>query len=256
MDRAILSPSKTSDSPPEKTLKLLHDRLDQAENEAKKLSEHLSRYGFKSDIAKTPTDTGRRSVIETITSFEVDKYEIGKYEVLKNNYQELVSRVCRTESIVHSLKLALVSLEAEKTLMNKDSVAGTISANESYQKELKKLKKDLVNARKTLDESEKFRVQTELEFQKLRDALNIKSGSNVDVVEKVKELKATRDRLTIQINEVGTILPFRWFMLHTSTTPYNFFHMEPDVHSKIMACISTRCCQTSFVRLSVICLGI
>ena len=204
MDRAILSPSKTRNSPPERTLKLLHERLDQAENEAKKLSEHLSSYGFKAD-AETPGSAGRRSVIETITPFEVDKYDSGKYEALKNNYQEIVARVCRTESTVHSLKLALVSLEAEKTLMNKDSVAGTLSTNETYEKELMKLKKNLVTAKKNLDESEKFRAQTELDFQKLRDFLNIKSGSNVNVVKKVQELKGTRDKLTRQLNEVGAM---------------------------------------------------
>jgi hypothetical protein len=202
MDKAVLPASRKSNSPPEKTLKLLHERLDQAENEAKKLSEHLSGYGFNAD-AETPHNVSRRSVIETITPFEVDKYDVGKYKALKNNYQELVARVCRTESTVHSLKLALVSLEAEKTLMNRDSVAGTLSANESYEKKLMKLKKDLVNARKTLDESETFRAQTEVDFQKLRDVLNIKSGSNVNVVKKVLEIKGTRDKLTKQLNEVG-----------------------------------------------------
>jgi hypothetical protein len=103
---------------------------------------------------------------------------------------------------VHSLKLALVSLEAEQTLMNRESAAGTLSANESYEKELMKLKKDLVNARKALDESEKFRAQTEQDFQKLRNVLNIKSGSNVNVVKKVQELKGTRDKLTKQVYEV------------------------------------------------------
>ncbi len=201
MDKVVLSPSKSSNSPPEKTLKLLHERLDLAENEAKKLSEHLSGYGFNAD-AETPRNAGRRSVIETITPFEVDKYDVGKYEALKNNYQELVARVCRTESTVHSLKLALVSLEAEQTLMNRESAAGTLSANESYEKELMKLKKDLVNARKALDESEKFRAQTEQDFQKLRNVLNIKSGSNVNVVKKVQELKGTRDKLTKQVYEV------------------------------------------------------
>ena len=202
MDKVVLSPSKTSNSPAEKTLKLLHERLDLAENEAKKLSEHLSSYGFNATAENAIKGHERRSVIETIAPFEVDKYDAGKYEILKNSYQELVARVCRTEGTVHSLKLALVSLEAEKTLMNRDSVAGTLSANEIYEKELKKLKKDLVNARKTLDESEKFRAQTEEDFQNLRDLLNIKSGSNVNVVKKVQEMKETRDKLTKQVNEV------------------------------------------------------
>ena len=205
MDKVVLSPSKTSNSrvsPAEKTLKLLHERLDLAENEAKKLSEHLSSYGFNATAENALEGHERRSVIQTIAPFEVDKYDAGKYEILKNSYQELVARVCRTEGTVHSLKLALVSLEAEKTLMNRDSVAGTLSANEIYEKELKKLKKDLVNARKTLDESEKFRAQTEEDFQKLRGLLNIKSGSNVNVVKKVQEIKGTRDKLTKEVNEV------------------------------------------------------
>jgi hypothetical protein len=199
MDKSVLSPSKTSNSPPERTLKLLHERLDQAENEAKKLSEHLSGYGFN---VETPQNAGRRSVLETITPFEVGKTGSGKYEALKNDYQELVARVCRSESTVHSLKLAVVSLEAEKTLMNRESAAGTLSANELYEKELLKLKKDLVNAKKTRDESEKFRAQTEVDFQKLRDVLSVKSGSNGNVVKKVKELKETRDKLTTQVHEV------------------------------------------------------
>lgn len=227
MDKAVLPASRKSNSPPEKTLKLLHERLDQAENEAKKLSEHLSGYGFNAD-AETPHNVSRRSVIETITPFEVDKYDVGKYKALKNNYQELVARVCRTESTVHSLKLALVSLEAEKTLMNRDSVAGTLSANESYEKKLMKLKKDLVNARKTLDESETFRAQTEVDFQKLRDVLNIKSGSNVNVVKKVLEIKGTRDKLTKQLNEL------REELRHEKNLRQNFEDSHEDLLSRVM----------------------
>ena len=200
MDKAVLSPSKPSNTPPEKTLKLLHERLDQAEQEAKKLSEQLSGYGFNPD-AGTPSKAGRRSIIETITP--LDKFEAGKYEMLKGNYEELVARVCRTESVVQSLKLALVSLEAEKNLMNRDSVAGALNANEAYEKELMKMKKDLVKTRKALDESETFRAQTEVDFQKVRDVLNIKTGSNKNVVKLVQELKEIRDKLTKQVNEVG-----------------------------------------------------
>lgn len=201
MDKEVLLPSKSSNSPAEKTLKLLHDRLNQAEYEAKKLSEQLTGYGFNAD-AGTPNNAGRRSVIETITPFEVDQYDVGKYENLKKNYEGLVTRVCRTESTVQSLKLALVSLEAEKSLMNRDSVAGTLTANEAYEKQLMKLKKELVKARKSIDESEKFRGQTELDFQKLRDVLSIRAGSNVNVVQKVQDLKSTSNKLTKHVNEV------------------------------------------------------
>lgn len=211
MDKTVISPLKRSNSPPEKTLQLLHERLDHAENEAKRLSEHLSAYGFNPDSVSPRNAGAGRNGIDTIAPFETDKFDAGKYELLKSNYEELVSRVCRTESTVHSLKLALVSLEAEKTLMNRDSVAGTITANESYEKELKKLKKDLVNATKSLSESERFRAQTEADFQQMRDVLSLKSGSNVHVVKRVLELKETRDKLSKQVNEVGVDL---WMLLY------------------------------------------
>ena len=60
----MLSPSKGAETPPEKTLKLLHERLDLAEQEAKKLSEQLSEYGFNAGVQKQST---KRSVIDVIT---------------------------------------------------------------------------------------------------------------------------------------------------------------------------------------------
>ena len=198
----MLSPSKGAETPPEKTLKLLHERLDLAEQEAKKLSEQLSEYGFNAGVQKQST---KRSVIDVITPFEAKSVDEIQFQVLKKNYEDLVSRVCRTESTVQSLKLALVSLEAEKSLMNKDSVAETLSANEAYQKKLMKLKKELVTSRKQLDESEKFRAQTEQDFERLRDEIGVKTGSNANVIEKVKELKVTRERLTKWVNEVSVI---------------------------------------------------
>ena len=202
MDKAVLSPSKAPETPPEKTLKLLHERLDLAEQEARKLSEQLSEYGFNAG-AGVQNQSTRRSVIDVITPFEAKSIDETQFQVLKKNYEDLVSRVCRTESTVQSLKLALVSLEAEKSLMNKDSVAETLSANEAYQKKLMKLKKELVTSRQQLDESEKFRAQTEQDFERLRDQIGVKTGSNANVVEKVKELKVTRERLTKWVNEVS-----------------------------------------------------
>ena len=203
MDRPVLSPSKTSETPPEKTLKLLHERLNLAEEEAKKLSEQLTEYGFNPG-AGVQSEAAGRSVIETITPFEAKPVDEVQYQVLKKNYEQLVSRVCRAESTVQSLKLALVSLEAENSLMNKDTVAGTISANEAYEKKLMKLKKELVTSRRQLDERERFRAYTEQDFQKVREQLGVKSGSSNDVVEKVQELRATREKLTKRVNEVST----------------------------------------------------
>lgn len=201
MDRAVLSPSKTAETPPEKTLKLLHERLDQAEQEARKLSEQLTEYGFNAG-AEVQHETGRRSVVEAITPFELKPVDDRQYDILKKNYEQLVSRVCRTESTVQSLKLALVSLEAENSLMNKESVAGTLNANEAYEKKLMKLKKELVTSRKQLDDSERFRAETEKDFQQLREQMGMKAGSSANVVEKVKELKITREKLTKRVNEL------------------------------------------------------
>ena len=202
MDKSVLTPSKVSHTPPEKTLKLLHERLDLAEEEARKLSGQLSDYGFKAGVQEK-SETVKRGVVETITPFKTKHVDEVQYEVLKKDYEQLVTRVCRTESTVQSLKLALVSLEAENSLMSKESGAGTLSANEAYEKELVKLKKELVSYRRQLDESERFRVETDQDFQKIREHVGSKTGANShSVVEKVVELKTTREKLTKRVNEV------------------------------------------------------
>ncbi|XP_046851718.1 coiled-coil domain-containing protein 150-like isoform X2 [Xenia sp. Carnegie-2017] len=205
MNKAVLSPSKARQSSSERTLKLLHEKLDEAESEVKNLSDNLISYGFSS-VAAPANNSERKNVIETIAPFEASENIVGYNDTMKKNYEDVVSRVCHVESTVQSLKLALVSLEAENTLMTRNSATKTLHANESYEKTLMKLKKDLTKTQKSLGESERFRAQTEEDFQKLRKILNCDAMTNSDIVLKIQEMYVTQDEVAKNADDLSRAL--------------------------------------------------
>ena len=102
-------------------------------------------------------------------------------ETLKKNYEVLVSRICKTESSLQSLKLNLASLRAERHL-NREELAASgekmSAAADAYEKELHRLGRDLLIARREnrdlVEEKTRSEEQAERLHKALRDATDVK----------------------------------------------------------------------------------
>ena len=95
---------------------LLQQRLNAAENETQGLVEQLASIGFAPEKAE--------SEISEIKSQLLPQYKarIADPEVLQRNYEALVSRVCKTESALQTLRLTLTRVQADRDVNKKEKV--------------------------------------------------------------------------------------------------------------------------------------
>lgn len=149
MSRRVISPKVHSSSSPQHTFEVMQRRLQMAEEETKKLVDQLAEYGFSRDRAEN-LEGSKSGRIEPVQPFKASGSIPPEVEILQRNYEQMVSRVCRAESTIQSLKLAMCSLEAEKNLATIDKEPEIVTLpKETYEAEIKRLKKDVQRYKKS-----------------------------------------------------------------------------------------------------------
>lgn len=204
MSRKVISPTLHASPSPQHTFEVMQRRLEMAEEETKKLVDQLAEYGFSRD-REGNAEGGKSGRIEPVQSFKASGTVSPQMEILQRNYEQMVTRVCRAESTIQSLKLAVCSLEAEKNLATIEKEPEEVTLpKDTYENEIKKLKKDLQRCKKELEISDNGRKEAQDMVKRLASELD-KSSQNSDQNRlKTEELKLSKQKLTKKMNEVST----------------------------------------------------
>lgn len=203
MSRRVISPTVHSSSSPQHTFEVMQRRLQMAEEETKKLVDQLAEYGFSRDRAENlvGSKSGR---IEPVQPFKASGSIPPEMEILQRNYEQMVSRVCRAESTIQSLKLAMCSLEAEKNLATIDKEPEIVTLpKETYEAEIKRLKKDVQRYKKELQICEEGRKEAQDMVKRLASELDKSSQNGEQNKLKVDEIKLAKQKLIKKNNEVS-----------------------------------------------------
>lgn len=204
MSRKVISPTLHASPSPQHTFEVMQRRLEMAEEETKKLVDQLAEYGFSRD-REGNTEGSKSGRIEPVQSFKAAGTVSPQMEILQRNYEQMVTRVCRAESTIQSLKLAMCSLEAEKNLATIEKEPEEVTLpKDTYENEIKKLKKDLQRYKKDLEISDNGRKEAQDMVKRLASELD-KSSQNSDQNRlKTEELKLSKQKLTKKMNAVST----------------------------------------------------
>ena len=203
LNRSVLSPSARPSSSPEHTLEVMQRRLQKAENETKRLVDQLTDYGFSTDRSEKQEQT-KSGWIEPVTPFKPTVIPSTQMELLQRNYESIVSRVCRAESTIQSLKLALCSLEAEKNLENLGKDPNRVELPKgTCEDDIRGLKKDLSRCKKELQTCEQARKEAKEKVNILTASVEKLSKKDNENALKMEELRATRQKLTKKVNDVS-----------------------------------------------------
>ena len=113
--RTVIPPLTVDPVPGKQSYEMLESRLKAAETDTRQLLDHLGSMGFEG-VHDTPTHP-----YEPVSPFkgQVKHVDHDKYEKFKSCYESIVSRVCKTESVLQSLKLNLVNLQGDRNLNHK-----------------------------------------------------------------------------------------------------------------------------------------
>ena len=203
MSRRVVSPTLHSSSSPQHTFAVMQRRLQMAEEETKKLVDQLAEYGFSRDRAEN-LENSKSGRIEPVQPFKASGPISPEMELLQRNYEQMVSRVCRAESTIQSLKLAMCSLEAERNLATIDKEPEIVTLpKETYEAEIKKLKKDVQRYKKELQICEEGRKEAQDMVKRLASELDKSSQNGEQSKLKIEEFKLAKQKLIKKNNEVS-----------------------------------------------------
>lgn len=216
MNRPVISPSHRLNSSPEHTLEIMQRRIMMAEEETKKLVDQLAECGFSREKVdgQTSNASGR---IEPIIPFKPSEMSSSQVEVLQRNYEQMVSRVCRAESTIQSLKLATCSLQAERNLGGLEKEPNVAIPKDVFQRELKKVNRDLSRVKKELHDVKEGRKKAEEKVKQLSVALEKSSSVENSAGVELEEQKALKQKIQKKNNEVNFhrhIMLFASILLH------------------------------------------
>lgn len=204
MSRKVISPTmrSSSNSSPQHTFEVMQRRLQMAEEETKKLVDQLADYGFSRDRPEND-ENGKSGRINPVQPFKATGSISPETEILQRNYEQMVSRVCRAESTIQSLKLAMCSLEAEKNLAMIDKEPDMAPLpKDTYENEIKKLRKDLHRYKKELETCEKEKKESQTVVKRLASELDTSTQINEQNRLKMEELKLNKQKSIKKINEL------------------------------------------------------
>ena len=210
MSRRVISPTLHSSSSPQHTFEVMQRRLQMAEEETKKLVDQLAEYGFSRDRAEN-LENSKSGRIEPVQPFKASGPISPEMELLQRNYEQMVSRVCRAESTIQSLKLAMCSLEAERNLATIDKEPEIVTLpKETYEAEIKKLKKDVQRYKKELQICEEGRKEAQDMVKRLASELDKSSQNGEQSKLKIEEFKLAKQKLIKKNNEVSNTQSQWW----------------------------------------------
>ncbi|XP_067851439.1 coiled-coil domain-containing protein 150 [Heptranchias perlo] len=200
MSHAPIPPTHVGATAPESFTVLQH-RIIAAEEQTEALIQELEGLGF------TIEDTGASKIGDSdshrpVSPFHARKAFGTESDVLWKNYESLVSRVCRLESVIQTMKLNVFRIQTAKELNPERSAERLAAMQEEHAQELKKIQWEIMRFRQQLSEVSEEKEAAQEEIERLSAALEMATVTKTDVAVAAEELKATKSRMSRRLQEM------------------------------------------------------
>ena len=199
--RNVIPPLSVKSSPNKQTYGMLESRLMAAEDDTRQLLNHLESLGVSPE--KPTKDTYGSYGSYTPKKLLNEK----NFEEFKNNYESLVSRVCKNESILQSLKLNFVNVQGDMSLSRKQTSDFKEKMNltrEAYEQEIGKLTRQIEYLREEVNTETKAKDRAKAEIRELQKVLGDASETRVSRLESYYE-KTCQTLWDFQAGQILTI---------------------------------------------------
>ncbi|XP_076832117.1 coiled-coil domain-containing protein 150 isoform X3 [Brachyhypopomus gauderio] len=203
MSRPTIPPLSVGATAPE-SLSLLQQRLLVAERQTEEVVQQLGSLGVSRERRARPSD---RTVPPRPPS-PVKVYRAlmpGGDSVLWRQCESLVARVCRLESVLHTLKLTTFRLETEREL-NPSHTARLqerlAALEEQCEEEQRSSQREVMRLRDQLQEACREREEARQEAHTLRQKLDVSHSSKKDVAMAADELKVVKVQMSQKLQQM------------------------------------------------------
>nr|XP_046149389.1 coiled-coil domain-containing protein 150 [Oncorhynchus gorbuscha] len=198
MSRPVIQPLSAGATAPE-ALSLLHQRLLVAEEQAESLIREMGSLGVSREQLLEPVE--RDPIQRPISPVKMHHAlrEPGGEGLLWRQCDGLVSRVCRMESLLQTLKLTTFRLETERDLDPSHSarLKEQLSALQQESDEEQRVsRREVMRLRDLLRDACLDRDKSRGEVQRLGEALEVATTSKMDVALAAEELKMVKVQMS------------------------------------------------------------
>ncbi|KAL6455027.1 hypothetical protein MHYP_G00365350 [Metynnis hypsauchen] len=182
MSRPVIRPLSVGATAPE-SLSLLQQRLLVAEEQTEELLKDMGTLGVSREQLRTPGSPGRGVSMRPLSPVRVQQaLGVGGEGTLWRQCEALVGRVCRLESLLHTVKLTVFRLETERAL-NPSHTARLqeqlAALQEQNEEEQRSSRREVMRLRDQLEQACQEREEARQEAHKLRQQLDISLTSKV-----------------------------------------------------------------------------
>ncbi|MBN3298522.1 CC150 protein, partial [Amia calva] len=203
MSRMVIAPLHVGATAPE-SLSVLQQRLQVAEEQAEALIQGVGSLGVpREQLLATPLASSQPS--QPLSPLQARTAFSGSGGVLWRSYEALVSRVCRMESLLQTLKLTVFRLETDRELNPSHSarLAEQLAALQQEQAEERRAaRREVMRAREQLRQVSQDREATLEEARRLGDALEVATATKMDVALAAEELKGVKAQMSDRLQEL------------------------------------------------------
>uniref|UniRef100_W5MR79 Si:dkey-75b17.1 n=1 Tax=Lepisosteus oculatus TaxID=7918 RepID=W5MR79_LEPOC len=178
MSRAVIAPLQVGATAPE-ALSVLQQRLQAAEDQAEALIKDVGSLGVPREQLLAPSEPPPRPPLSPLQARAAFG---GGGAMLWRSYEDLVSRACRMESLLQTLKLTVFRLETDRQLNPAHSahLAEQLAALQQEQAEERRAaRRELVRVREQLRQARQDREATLEEARRLGDALEVATATKL-----------------------------------------------------------------------------
>ncbi|XP_049471889.1 coiled-coil domain-containing protein 150 isoform X3 [Panthera uncia] len=205
MSRQVLSPTHINATASE-TFTVLQQRMRIAEEQTSSLRDDLIMldFGEKRGQLEAPKCLEEALSQNIISPIQKEVICSGKTDILWNNCEFLVNRMCRLESLIQSLKMNIFCLQTEKDLNPQKTALLKDQLNaiqEKHTKDLKLLHLEVMNLRQQLRDVKEEEDKAQ-EVQRLTATLEVASETKKNAAIIEEELKTTKRKMNLRIQEL------------------------------------------------------
>ncbi|KAM9085258.1 coiled-coil domain-containing protein 150 isoform 2-T2 [Megaptera novaeangliae] len=206
MSRPVLSPARINATASE-TFTVLQQRMRIVEEQTSSLRDDLIMLGFgeKRGHLETPKCLEEPVSQNIISPIQNEIICSGNRDILWKNCEFLVSRMCRLESLIQSLKTNIFRLQTEKDLnpQKTDLLKERLNTiQEEHSKDLKLLQLEVMNLRQQLRDVKEKEDKVQDEVQRLTVTLQLASETKKNAAVFEEELKTTKRKMNLKIQEL------------------------------------------------------
>ncbi|XP_023391712.1 coiled-coil domain-containing protein 150 isoform X8 [Pteropus vampyrus] len=206
MSRPVVSPTHINATASE-TFTVLQQKMRIVEEQTSSLRDDLIMLDFGDERSQfeTPKCLEEPANQNIISPIQREIICSGKSDILWKNCEFLVNRMCHLESLIQSLKMNIFRLQTEKDLNPQKTAFLKDRLNtiqDEHSKDLKLLHLEVMNLRQQLRDVKEGEDKAQDEVQRLTATLEIASETKKNVAIVEEELKTTKRKMNLKIEEL------------------------------------------------------